>query len=506
MRESTKTSRRGRIYSGHFVAQVSDFRIHKCNEAGENPEGDYVLYWMIANRRTHWNFSLQRAVEWSSRFGKPLVILEALRCGYQWASDRIHSFVLDGMGENAARLKGTGAFYYPYVEPYTGAGKGLLRELGRRACAVVTDDFPSFFMPRMVASAALQVSVRMEKVDSNGILPIAWADRVFSTAFSFRRFLQNNIEAHLHSFPNPDPLAGGVRPLDSGLPREILEHWPPAHDLLESGKEASLAHLPIDHSVPPSPIRGGRSEANKAIQNFLRDGLGQYVDSRNHPDDDATSGLSPYLHFGHISVHQVFHELIGREGWSRNRIWPVGRGRREGWWGMSPNAEAFLDQLITWRELGYNMAAHLPGYDRYESLPAWARDTLERHRKDPRPYLYGLERFEAADTHDPLWNAAQRQLRREGRLHNYLRMLWGKKILEWARRPEDALEIMIQLNNKYALDGRNPNSYSGIFWILGRYDRPWAPERPVFGRIRYMSSHNTSRKLRVKRYLRNYGQ
>ena len=149
------------------------------------------------------------------------------------------------------------------------------------------------------------------------------------------------------------------------------------------------------------------------------------------------------------------------------------------------------------------MCAHLPLYDRYESLPAWVQDSLARHKNDPRPYLYGLDQLENADTHDPIWNAAQRQLRREGRLHNYLRMLWGKKILEWTRSPEEALDIMIHLNNKCALDGRNPNSYSGIFWILGRYDRPWAPERPVFGKIRYMSSDSTRRKLRLKQYLRS---
>jgi deoxyribodipyrimidine photo-lyase len=152
------------------------------------------------------------------------------------------------------------------------------------------------------------------------------------------------------------------------------------------------------------------------------------------------------------------------------------------------------------------MSTHFPFYDRYESLPAWAQETLDRHRDNPRPYLYGLDQFENADTHDSLWNAAQRQLKRQGRIHNYLRMLWGKKILEWTQSPEEALDIMIHLNNKYALDGRNPNSYTGIFWTLGRYDRPWAPERPVFGKIRYMSSQNTARKLRLKQYLREYAE
>jgi deoxyribodipyrimidine photo-lyase len=488
------------------MTEVSDFRIQQCNGAGENPEGDYVLYWMIANRRTHWNFSLQRAGEWSRRLNRPLVIMEALRCGHPWASDRLHRFVVEGMRDNAARLQNTGVFYYPYLEPVPGAGKGLLHELGKRACVVVTDDFPAFFLPRMVEAASHQVPVLMEKVDSNGLLPIRWTERVFLTAFSFRRFLQNNIEPHLHSFPKSDPLAEGVRPFDGRLPGSILDRWPPANDILESLNAGSLASFPIDHSVPQSTIRGGERAANRTLTTFLNEGLERYADCRNHPDDDVASGLSPYLHFGHISVHQVFHDLIDHEGWSKNRIWPGGRGQREGWWGMSRDAESFLDQLITWRELGYNMCAHLPLYDRYESLPNWAKETLDRHRKDPRPHLYGIDQFENADTYDPLWNAAQMQLKREGRLHNYLRMLWGKKILEWTRSPEEALDIMIHLNNTYALDGRNPNSYSGIFWIFGRYDRPWAPERPVFGRIRYMSSDSARRKLRLKQYLRKYSE
>ena len=171
---------------------------------------------------------------------------------------------------------------------------------------------------------------------------------------------------------------------------------------------------------------------------------------------------------------------------------------------MSESSERFLDQLITWRELGYNMCTLRDDYDQFESLPDWAQQTLEDHAADPRPYLYDLEQLETAATHDQLWNAAQWQLVTTGKMHNYLRMLWGKKILKWTSSPRVALEIMLELNNKYALDGRNPNSYSGIFWVLGRYDRPWGPERPVFGKIRYMTSQNTARKLKVKRYIEQF--
>jgi deoxyribodipyrimidine photo-lyase len=173
---------------------------------------------------------------------------------------------------------------------------------------------------------------------------------------------------------------------------------------------------------------------------------------------------------------------------------------------MSPPAESFLDELLTWREVGFNFCSQRPDFGQFSSLPAWAIKTLDAHRRDPRPDLYDLEAFESAATHDPLWNAAQRELMRDGRIHNYLRMLWGKKVLEWSASPEEALDVLIHLNNKYAVDGRDPNSYSGIFWCLGRYDRPWGPERPIFGTIRYMSSDSTKRKLDWKAYIARYGE
>ncbi|MFH1117911.1 MAG: hypothetical protein V1792_28655 [Pseudomonadota bacterium] len=187
------------------MQRVSEFRIRKCNEASPNAHADFVLYWMIANRRTRWNFGLQRAVEWTLDLKKPLVVFEPLRCGYQWASDRFHSFIMEGMRDNAADFSESGVLYYPYLEPRAGEGKGLLKDLAEHACCVVTDDFPCFFLPRMVASAARQVPVLMEAVDSNGIMPMRWTDKIFLTAYSFRRFLQKNLDPHLHAFPEPRP-------------------------------------------------------------------------------------------------------------------------------------------------------------------------------------------------------------------------------------------------------------------------------------------------------------
>ncbi len=196
--------------------------------------------------------------------------------------------------------------------------------------------------------------------------------------------------------------------------------------------------------------------------------------------------------------------MAAAEGWTRARLAARRDGRR-GWYGVSDSSEEFLDQLVTWRELGYAFAWHRPGdYDRYESLPDWARATLEQHARPEGP-TYALAELERAATDDPIWNAAQTELVRTGRMHNYLRMLWGKKVLEWSPGPREALTRLIHLNNRYALDGRNPNSYSGIFWCLGRFDRPWGPKRPVFGTVRYMSSASTRRKLALDDYLERFG-
>lgn len=486
---------------------VPTLRLRHANQAPVHPEGDYVLYWMIANRRLCWNYSLDRALEHCRALGKPLLILEALRCDYPWASDRLHQFVMQGMAEKAARMGRAqlpGVTYFPYVEPARRAGKGLLAALAARACVVVTDDFPCFFLPQMIAAAARQLKVRLEVVDSNGLLPLRAADQVFARAFDFRRFLQKTLPVHLSEAPQPDPLRARLPASEAVIPAEILRRWPAASDSVLACAPEELARLPIDHAVRGVPTRGGEAAAQARLSEFLGHRLGRYDEDRNQPELASTSELSPYLHFGMISAHEVFARLVEREHWTPARLAAKVNGSREGWWGMSPAAEAWVDQFVTWRELGYNFCWQRADYDQYSSLPEWVRRTLAEHARDERPHLYELEEFEQARTHDELWNAAQRQLVREGQMHNYLRMLWGKKILEWSRTPEQAAEVMIELNNKYALDGRNPNSYSGIFWCLGRYDRPWAPERPVFGMIRYMSSDNTARKLKVKDYLRQY--
>lgn len=482
------------------MPDVPDERIRAVNDAPLRPERDLVLYWMIAARRATRSFALDRAAARAREFGRPLVILEALRVGYPHASDRLHRFVLDGMRENARAFARTPARYLPYVEAEPGAGKGLLSALAARACVVVTDDFPAFFLPRMVAAAGARLDVRLEAVDGTGLMPLSAAPKAYGRAVDFRRHLQRELPVHLAATPSARPLAG--LPQAPDLPPALLRRWPAAGDAVLAGR--TLGRLPLDHSVGVVETAGGAAAARAALGRFVRGPLSRYHEDARHPDADAVSGLSPYLHFGHLSPHEVLEAVADAEGWTPDALGEDARGAREGWWGMGAGAEAFLDQLVTWRELGH-VACRLAGdCDRWEGIPEWARRTLALHAGDPRPQRYDADTLDAGATDDPLWNACQRQLAETGTIHGYLRMLWGKRVLTWTRHPEEAFAILVRLNDRYALDGRDPNSYSGISWCFGRYDRPW-PEREIFGKVRTMTSESTRRKLRMARWWDRFG-
>lgn len=485
-----------------------------------------MLYWMTSARRTGYNAGLEHAIARARSLAKPLWVLEALRCGSRWSSPRVHAFVLRGMADNQARFASTPVGYYPYVEPGPSSGRGLLAALASRAATVVTDEFPSHFLPRMIAAAAEGLDVRLEVVDSNGLLPLSRSQRPYPTAYAFRRFVQAELRDALEKRPAPDPLRGLELPRAQALDPSVVERWPAASPGLLEVDPARLAEIPLDTAVEPVEVTtaerdrdlfgddptelapgsiGGSAEAGATLEGFLNERLAKYGEERNQPEREAQSFLSAHLHFGHISVHEVLARLEDRLDWSPELLTTKRDGKRDGFWNLPAEVESFLDEIVTWRELGYHFAHHVPDHDHYDTLPPWAQATLAEHADDPRPHLYDLETLEAGRTHDPLWNAAQNQLRVEGRIHNYLRMLWGKKILQWSESPEVALEHLIQLNNRWALDGRNPNSYSGIFWTLGRFDRAWGPERPIFGKIRYMTSENTARKVKVRNYIAKHG-
>lgn len=480
-------------------------RISPVNGLPIQDRGSYVLYWMRTARRPFWNFALQYAVQRALELQCPLLVVETLACDEPYASLRHHHFALDGMADNARQFANSDVAYHPFVEQQPGQIVKLLKRISQECRLLVTDEHPLLEQRQILSELAKVLPVCIEAVDGNGILPLRAADRDFTTAYSFRRFLQRQLAGHLLTMPLADPLTGAAPPRLKALPKALSRQEAQVSENLLAGQRNSLQKLTIDQQVQPAELTGGYRSAQRLFERFLAEGLPRYVEQRNQPELNITSGLSAHLRWGHISSHQLVHQLLAQESWTPGHLALESRGQRSGWWGLNENFEAFLDQLITWRELGYQLCNRQDNYQRFESLPEWAQKTLNHHADDPRPYLYSTEELTAAQTHDELWNAAQRQLVREGRMHNYLRMLWGKKIFEWSPSPKTALTVMIELNDRFALDGRDPNSYSGIGWCLGRFDRAWGPERPIFGKIRYMSSINTARKVSVKNYLRRFG-
>ncbi|MBA61857.1 MAG: deoxyribodipyrimidine photolyase [Planctomycetaceae bacterium] len=480
-------------------------RLRLLNKKPLNSDASYVLYWMVANRRLAYNYSLDRAVEYAMRLNKPLLVVEPLAKSYRWSSPRLHHFVMEGMEQNLSASGKMPLTYYPFVESDQYPQSDMLRSFSADACVVVTDDFPCFFIPKLLKSLGRTVPCQAEAIDSNGVLPMRAESRLFTTAYSFRRHCQKVLPMWLQQSPSPNPTQDTKLPHLQDLDENLTSKWPSAELLLVGEKGNWMQSVSTNLQTPVTKLTGGRRAALECWRLFKNRGLSGYDVLRNQVDQKATSCLSPYLHFGHISTHEIVKEIFDHQEQTPDYLnLSKVDGRREGWWKMSAAVEAFLDQLIIWREIGFNRCANDPNFKSFNTLPQWSLITLNEHRNDFRPYLYSLEDFEDSLTHDSLWNAAQNQLKMEGVIHNYLRMLWGKKILHWSESPEQALDIMIELNNKYALDGRNPNSYSGIFWCLGRFDRAWGPERPIFGKVRYMTSENTARKYNVKSYIANY--
>ena len=493
-----------------------DSRIRILIDSPLNPEGEFVLYWMTAQRRVTWNPALEHAADLAEELGRPLLVVEPFSSGYSYASDRLVTFVAQGMLDNRQSFDGTGVRYIPWIETHRERGAGLLRRFSERACVVVIDDFPTGHPRYVMERAEKTLSTRLLAIDGCGVIPMSWTDKAPPLAHTFRRVVQRTVLEAITNGPKPNPLDSRSSVLwmqdeqYNSLIQDLRFEMTPLEWLWrvaeggKTGKEA-LEPLPIDHQVQPVvDRRGGSIEANRLLEVFINSRLDSYSDGRNNPSDSSTSRLSPWLHFGHISSLEVVHRVLKECQWDPSMTSEKVTGSRFGWWGLGEAPESFLDQIITWRDLGFHFAYHRPDYASIESIPEWAQMTLSNHANDPRS-TYTFQELENANTHDEIWNAAQRELRETGIIHNYLRMLWGKRILEWAPDPVTASDWMVSLNDRWALDGRDPNSYTGIFWVLGRHDRAWGPERPIFGKVRFMSSANTARKLDLQGYLNQFG-
>jgi len=483
---------------------VDPMRLRIARDAPVRADGDYVLYWMTAQRRPSHSAALDHAVRRARELAKPLLVLEPLDLDYRWACERFHTFIIQGMRDHRRAFDRPGVAYHPYVEPRAGHGRGLLAALAERSCLVIADEHPAYRWPALLDRAVARVPARIEAVDGCGVLPLRLAAKDYVRAVDFRRFLHKTFLADPPALPSPDPLAA-LPALPIAVPQPVLERWPAADPdaLLAPGATARLGVDPTVGAVADKV--GGPTQGAAQLRRFLAR-LGNYVE-RNHPDEDAASGLSPWLHFGHVGAAQVVQAVLDREEWSPDLMDRSRIAKQQGAWGIGEGAQAFLEEILTWRELSFHTAFREPvDHARYEGLPAWARKTLAEHAADPREGDYDLETLAQGGTDDPLWNAAQRELRETGVMHNYLRMLWGKRVLAWTPSPQRAFQVLVELNNRYALDGRDPNSYGGISWVFGRYDRAWGPERPVYGKIRYMTSQSTLRKLRLRDYLERWGR
>jgi deoxyribodipyrimidine photo-lyase len=448
-------------------------RIRVLNGAPLRHPASYVLYWAQMNRRVDSNHALERAVSLANELDLPVLYYEGLTCTYRQANDRIHTFILQGAPEQERRLKRRGIGYCFYLRKRREDPDDVLYRLAREAACVVTDDYPTFIAAAHNRSVPEKIGVRYEAVDSSCVVPMNLFEKREYAAYTIRPKIQKLLPEYLVPCP-----AAPVRRKWEGAPPEF--HTPVREDEIGS----LVAQCEIDHEVKPSlTFTGGRLAAERHLERFLENHLRRYARDRNQPAAHATSGLSPYLHFGQISALEV--ALAAVEHAARHKL----------------IADEFLEELIVRRELAFNFARHSSNPEALCNLPEWAKETLRKHAKDVRDPCYTREQFINARTHDPLWNACQKEMLLRGKIHGYYRMYWGKKIIEWSPTCQDALETMILIHDRYALDGRDPNTYTGILWCFGLHDRPWQ-ERPVFGMVRYMSLEGMKRKTGVDAYLR----
>ncbi len=427
-------------------------------------KGRFVLYWMQASQRAEYNHALEYAVEQANLLQQPVLVFFGLSVTYLAANQRHYYFMLQGLKEAQQALHNRNIMM---VIKHESPQKGII-PLASAASMVITDRGYLKIQRDWRRYTAAHIDCPLIQVESDVIVPVQVATQKeeYSAAT-----LRPKITRALPDYISP------VREQSSNA--GLLDIQTDSIDL--SHPEAVISRLSLDSSVKPVlEQRGGTETAKKLLAHFLDSVLQDYRDLRNDPAKDCSSHLSPYLHFGQISPLFIMHE-VSKSGY--------------------PAAQDYLEQLIIRRELAVNFVYYNSRYDSIKCLPQWAQQALFRHAHDKRPYLYSRKELENAITHDNYWNAAQRQMVKTGTMHNYMRMYWGKKIIEWSGSPQEAFDTALYLNNKYHLDGRDPNSYAGIAWCFGKHDRPWR-ERPVFGSIRYMNDRGLERKFEMKDYVK----
>jgi deoxyribodipyrimidine photo-lyase len=447
-------------------------RVVQLNDRKVSEKARYVLYWMQMYKRVDSNHALMWAIRKANELQLPLVVYEGLKYYYPWASDRIHTFILEGVDEKRIAFEKLGIRYIFYLQKDSDSAKQTVARLAREAAMIVTDDYPCFIIPEHNARIADKAEIPVFAVDSNGVIPMSKFEKEEYAAYTIRTKIDRMLGQYLKPIETTavDVSAPG---LDVDCPETVVN----------AGNIAELVSgCYVDHLVPPSKVyRGGTQAGRERLKKFVNEILPDYERTRNKPEIDGSSRLSAYVHFGFLSSLEVALAVQEADAPEESK-------------------EAFLEELIVRRELSFNMTRHNANYDSLAALPPWVHKTMREHAGDQRQFTYSLEQLEACETHDELWNAAQREMVATGEMHNYVRMLWGKNVIAWSDNHEIAFETLVHLNNKYCLDGRDPNSYAGILWCFGKHDRPWM-ERPVFGTMRYMTSGSTGKKFDSKKYI-----
>ncbi len=452
---------------------VEPERISKLNEAADRPNAEYVLYWAQMNRRVDANHGLLYAAEIANRYKLPVLFYEALTCTYDYANDRLHTFVLGAVPETARRLAKAGIGYVFYLRRTKASRNDTFYELAGKAAAVVTDDYPTFIARQHNSRVPQKLAVSYYAVDSSCVVPMSQIPARQFGAYTIRPKIKKVLANYLTS---PDKLHVKQR-----FPERTFDFQT---EVTEQNITELVASCEIDHSVAPSiAFEGGRLVAEKLLHHFLTANLQRYADGRNEPAEHATSHMSPYLHFGQISSLEI--ALTTQEYARKNNL----------------VADAYLEELIVRRELAFNYARFVDIPGDLKTLPDWCRKNMEQHAGDKRERLYSPEQLKQGTTYDELWNATQKEMLIRGKIHGYYRMYWGKKIIEWTKDYQEAADVMIEIHDRWALDGRDPNTYTNILWCFGLHDRAW-PSRPIFGKMRYMSLEGMKRKTDTEAYIR----
>jgi len=443
-----------------YLSQFDARRLHIVNE-GVNRTGP-IVYWMYRDQRADDNWALIYAQQLALESQQPLIVWVGL--SPEQGNPRQLLFKLEGLQETHEQLS---ELNIPLIVEAIRPAEGLARLAEQLTISTIVTDFsPVRFFRQQLVELVSDSDIPLHQVDAHNIVPCRIAsDKREYAAYTFRPKLDDLVSSFLVEFPESErhPFA----------PAESIE--PPDWSRLR-------AELGVESTTIPGWITPGRSAGFDRLQSFLESELHGYIREEKHPDGPTCSGLPPWINSGQISAQRIALDALR---YDQNFA----------------AQEAFIEQLIVRRELSDNFVYYSENYDQFETFPQWARETLDLHRHDLRPCVHSLDQFERAITHDPLWNAAMTELRELGRMHNYLRMYWAKQILHWSHSPEDALEITLLLNDKYFLDGHDPNGYTGVAWAIGGvHDRAWL-EREVFGKVRMMNATGVRKRFDIKRYI-----